>query len=120
MTMPQRPVTVSRTSSTKHRANELGKPVGGFADGQRVVDSGEVRVALAPDQLGGVEGGDDVEEERGAAFDGLQHEVGDGPDVLLRDTPGEVAVVERENGHEDDDAPERNLVQDVGDADAGE
>ncbi len=99
---------------------ELGEPVGGFADGQRVVDAVEVGVALAPDEFGGVESGDDVEEERGAAFDGLQHEVGDGPDVLSGDAAGEVAVVDGEAGHEDEDAPEGDLTQDVGDADSGE
>ena len=38
---------------------ELGEPVGGFAHGQRVVNAVEVGVALAPDELGGVERGDD-------------------------------------------------------------
>jgi len=35
------------------------------AIGSRIVDAGEVGVALAPDELGGVEGGDNVEEEDG-------------------------------------------------------
>ena len=43
----------------KAEGEELGEPVGGFGNGQRVVDAGEVGVALAPDQFGGVEGGDD-------------------------------------------------------------
>ena len=68
----------------KAEGEEFGEPVGGLGDGQRIVDAGEVGVALAPDQLGGVERGDDVEEQHGAAFDRLQHEVGDGPDVLVR------------------------------------
>ena len=89
---------------------EFREPVGGFGNGQRVVDAGEVGVALAPDEFGGVERGDNVEEERRAAFHGLQHEVGDGPDILAGDAAGVVAVVEGEAGHQDDDAPERDLA----------
>ena len=74
---------------------EAGEPVGGLAHGQSVVDAVEVGVALAPEQFRGVEGGDDVEEEEGAALDRLQHEVGDWPDVLFGDAAGEVAVVDR-------------------------
>ena len=42
---------------------EAGKPVGGFAHGQSVVDAVEVSVALAPEKFGRVESGDDEEEE---------------------------------------------------------
>ncbi len=53
-------------------------------------------VALTPDKFCRVQCGDDVEEENGSAFDGLQHQVGDGPYILFCYTAGEVAVVERE------------------------
>ena len=104
----------------KAEGEEFGEPVGGFGNGQRVVDAGEVRVALAPDQLGGVERGDDVEEELRAAFHGLQHEVGDRPDVRSGHVAGVVAVVDGDAGHQDDDAPERDFAQDIRDAQAGE
>ena len=120
MRMPQRPVTVSRINSTKQRAKSLENQSVVSRDGQRVVNAGEVGVAFAPDQFGGVERGDNVEEELGAAFDRLQHEVGDGPDVPVRDAAGEVAVVDGDSGHEDENAPEGNLAQDIGDAEAGE
>src|ERR1019366_3408693 len=119
MTMPHRPVTVSRTSSTKQRAKSFeNQSVVG--NGQRVVDAGELRVAFAPDEFGGVERSDNVEKEGSAAFDGLQHEVGHGPDILAGDAAGEVAVVESQAGHQYDDAPERDLGQDVCDAQAGQ
>ena len=60
---------------------ELREPVGRLAHRQRVVDAVEMVVALAPDQLPGVQRGDDVEEQRRAAFHRLQHQVRDGPDV---------------------------------------
>ena len=96
-----------------HDRRELGEPVGGLSHGQRVVDAVEMGVALAPDQLRGVEGGDDEEKEQRAAFDGLHHEVGDGPDVLFRNPPGEMAVVDGEGDDEGDDGPERNLAHNV-------
>ncbi len=58
--MPQNMTTVSRTSSTSDQGGELAEPVDPSAHGQRIVDLIEVRVALAPDQLAGVHGGDDV------------------------------------------------------------
>ena len=64
---------------------EFGEPVDRLAHRQRIVDAVEMRVALAPDQLTGVEGGDDVEEQRRAALHGLEHEVRDRPDVLSAD-----------------------------------
>ena len=104
----------------KTEGQEFREPVGGLRNGQRVMDASELGVALAPDEFGRVEGGDNVEEEDGAAFHGLEHEVGDGPDVPVGDAAGVVAVVESDAGHQDDDAPEGNLVQNVGDAQAGE
>ena len=77
-------------------------------------------VALAPDELGGVEGGDNVEEEDGAAFDGLQHQVSHRPDVLIADAARVVAVVDGDAGHQDQETPEWDLVHDVGNAQAGE
>ncbi len=92
---------------------ELGEPVGGFAHGKRVVNAVEVVVAFAPDELGGVEGGDDVEEEGSAAFDGLEHEVSDGPDVFVAAASREVAVVDGEDDQQADDSPEGDLADDV-------
>jgi hypothetical protein len=101
-------------------SGELGEPIGCFAHGQRIVDAGEACVALAPDEFGCVEGSDDVQEDYGAAFNGLQHEIGDGPDDFAAHPAGEVAAVESECGHEEEDSPEGNFVNDVRDADAGE
>ena len=95
---------------------EFAEPVGGFAHGKRVVDAVEMGVALAPDEFGGVERGDDEEEESGRAFDGLDHEVGDGPDIAAGDASGEVAVVDGEGDEEADERPERNFAKDVGEA----
>src|ERR1017187_3726941 len=111
---------MKKKSSAPPSDREFGEPVGGLENGQRVMDTGEMRVALAPDELGGVEGSDNEEEEFGAAFDGLQHEVGDRPDILIGDAPGVVAVVESDAGHQDDDAPEGDFADDVGNAQAGE
>ena len=101
-------------------SEEFGEPVGGLGNGQSVMDAGEVCVALAPDELGGVQGGDNIEEELRAAFDRLEHQVSDRPDILIRDVAGVVAVVEGDAGHQDDDDPKRDFVQDGGDAQAGE
>ena len=99
---------------------EAGEPVGGLAHGQSIVDAVEVGVALAPEQFGGIEGRDNEEEEQGAALDGLDHEVGDGPDVLFGDAAGEIAVVDAEGDEEGDDGPERNVAENVAQAQAGE
>ncbi len=95
---------------------EFAEPIGGFAHGQRVVDAVEMGVALAPDEFSGVKRGDDVEEESGRAFDGLEHEVGDGPDVATGEATGEVAVVDGEGDEESGERPERNFAEDVGEA----
>jgi len=60
------------------------------------VDTAEVGVALAPEEFCGIKGGDNEEEEQGAALDGLNHEVGDWPDILFRDAAGEVSIVDAE------------------------
>ena len=99
---------------------EFGEPVRGFAQGECVVDAIEVGVALAPEELGGVEGDDDIAEEGGVAFDDAEDEIGDGVDADFGAVAGEVAVGDREAGVEREDAPEGDLVEDVGDADAGE
>ena len=99
---------------------EAGEPVGGLAHGQRVVDAVEMGVALAPEQLRGIEAGDDEEEEKGAALDGLDHEVGDRPDVPFGDAAGEIAVVDAEGDEERDDRPERYVAENVAQAKAGE
>ncbi len=111
-----------RQQDELHQAEgeQFGKPIDGFGDRQGVVDSGEVGIALAPDQLGGIQSGDDVEEQRRAAFHGLQHQVGDGPDVLSADAAGEVAVIEGQAGHQNHDSPEGHFGEDVGDAQAGQ
>jgi hypothetical protein len=52
----------------KAEGGEFREPVGGFADRQGIVDALKVGVALAPDEFGGVKGGDDVEEQDRNAF----------------------------------------------------
>ena len=81
------------------------------AQGQRVVDAVEAGVALAPDEFGGVQRGNDEEEQRGGAFDRLQHQIGHGPDIAAGNAAGEVAVVDRERNQQSDDAPERDLAR---------
>jgi hypothetical protein len=68
---------------------ELRQPVGRFGHGQRVVNAVEAVVALAPDEFGGIEPRDDIEEQGRAALDRLQHQIGHGPDVLAIDPTGE-------------------------------
>ena len=111
MTMPTSMVTVSRTSSTNAMAVSFESQSVVSLHGQRVVDAVEVGVAFAPDEFGGVERRDDVEEQRRAAFHRLQHQVGDGPDVHAADAAGEVAVVDGEDDQQADDRPERNLAE---------
>src|ERR1700685_272659 len=62
-------------------SGEAGKPIGGFAHGERVVDTLETGVALAPEQLGGIERGHDKKEKSGAPLYGLEHQVGYGAGV---------------------------------------
>ncbi len=76
-------------------------------------------VALSPDQFGSVKSGHNVEEELSSAFDRLEHEVSDGPDVSIGHAAGEVAIVDGKSSHEDENAPERNFAHDIGDAQAG-
>lgn len=99
---------------------QLGQPVDALAHGQRVVDAVYVRITLAPDEFSSIEPGDDKKEKSGAPFDGLQHEVGHGPDVNVGDTTCEVAIIDGEYDHESANRPERNLVQDESDAQTGE
>ncbi len=58
----------------------------------------------------------DVEEERRAAFHGLQHEIGDRPDILIADSSGELPVIDREDDQQAEDRPEWNLTRDGADA----
>ena len=91
---------------------ELREPIDGLAHRQRVVDTVEVVVALAPDELTGVQRRDDEEEERGPSFHGLQHEISHGPHVHFARAPSELAVVDREHDEQTDDRPERDLAHD--------
>src|SRR5579862_3484738 len=93
---------------------KFAEPIGGFAHGKRVVDSVEVGIALAPNEFSGVERGHDVEKESSGAFDGLEHEVGDGPNVAASEATGEIAVVDGEGDEESGERPERNFAKDVG------
>ena len=120
ITMPTQHRDSEQDELDERDRGELGKPVGGLAHGQGVVDAVEVVVAFAPDELRGVQGGDDVEEERRAAFHRLEHEVGDGPDVDAADSSGELAVVDGEDDQQADDGPERNLAGDGADSQARE
>src|SRR5579862_4892089 len=95
---------------------EFAEPVGGFAHGKRVVDAVEMGIAFTPDEFGGVERGDDVEEESGRTFDGLHHEIGDGPGVPTCDATREVAVVDGEGDEERSERPKWNFAKDVGEA----
>ena len=63
MRMPQSAGDGEQDEFDEAEGGELREPVSGFAHGQRVVDAVEVGVALAPDEFGGVEGGDDDREE---------------------------------------------------------
>jgi hypothetical protein len=51
-----------------------------------------------------------------SAFDRLEHEVSDGPDISIGETAGEMAVVDGQSSHEDENAPERNFPHDIGHA----
>ena len=84
------------------------------------MNAGKLDISFTPDELAGVESGDDKEEKHGAALNRHQHEEGDRIDVSLPHAAGEVAVSENENEHGADDAPEGKLVQDIRDAQASE
>ena len=71
---------------------------------------------FAPYEFGGVERGDDEEEECCGAFYGLNHKVGNGPNVAAGDASGKVAVVDGEGDEDADERPERNFAKDVGEA----
>src|SRR5579875_2923693 len=79
-----------------------------------------MRFTLAPDEFGSVERGNDVKEERGAAFHSLEHQVSDRPDVDTTHFAREMSIVHTEHDQEADDGPERNLTDDVIDAQTGE
>ena len=85
-----------------HDRREAGEPVGGLSHGQSVVDAVEMRVALAPKQLRGIEDSDNQEKEQSATLDGLDHEVGHWPYVLFRNPPGKIVIVDAESNDEGD------------------
>src|SRR6202012_1614609 len=62
------------------------------------------------------ESGDDEKEKRGRTLDGLDHQVGDGPDVTAGDASSEVAIVDGEGDEKADERPERNFTKNVGEA----
>ena len=88
--------------------------------GQCVMDAVEMGVAFAPDEFGGIKGGDDIKEEGRAAFDRLEHQIGDRPNVHAAGAPGEVTVVGGEGDEQSNDRPERNLAEDGADAQPAE
>ena len=76
-------------------------------------------IAFAPDQLRRVEGGNNIEEESRAGLDRTQHEERDRPFDGALKPAREVAIIERDDRHQDQDAPEGHLMNDVRDSDAG-
>ena len=120
ITMPHQHGDSQQNDLDEGDGDELGQPVGALAHRQCVVDAVEVGVALAPDEFGGVERGDDIEEEGRAAFHCLQHEISDRPHVFPANASGEVAVVDAKDDQQADDCPEGNLAKNLRDAQPGE
>src|SRR5260370_8405467 len=73
--------------------SEARKPVDGLAHGQSIVDAIEVRVALTPEQLCGVESRNNEEEKQSAALDRLDHEGAYWPDADLSHPPAALSVL---------------------------
>jgi len=99
---------------------EFAGPVDAFAQGQGIVNLLEADVALAPDELAGIHGGDDDEEQHRRTLHRLQHEEGYGPDVAVVEPAGEVAIDESIDEHDEGDGPERDLADNVANAQAHE
>ncbi len=99
---------------------EAGEPVSGLAHGESVVNAVEMRVALAPEQLCGIEARDNEEKEEGTSLDRLDHEVGDRPHVPFGDAPGEITVIDAEGDDEGDEGPEGYVAENVPHPKAGE
>ncbi len=99
---------------------ELRKPIGGLTHGQRIVDASKCVSRSRQTSSPAYSVAMMRKMKHGAAFDRLQHEVGDWINVAPRAAASEVAVGEHENHHRADDAPEGKLVQDVRDAEAGQ
>ncbi len=78
----------------------------------------EVIVPLAPDEFRRIQGGNDIEEQGRAAFDCLEHEIGNGPDVFVAGMSREVTVIDCEDDEQAGDCPEGNLAGDGADAKA--
>ncbi len=61
--MPMSMATASRMSFDDDDGGEAREPVGRFAHGQSVMDAAEIGVALAPQQLRRIKGGNDVKKQ---------------------------------------------------------
>src|SRR5579864_2737518 len=99
---------------------EAREPVDGLAHRKSVVNAVEVSVALAPEQFRGVKTSDNQKKEDGAALDGLQHEVGDGPDISFSDAASEIAIVDAEGDQQRYQRPEHHVAQNIAQPQAGE
>ncbi len=99
---------------------ELGQPIDGLRQRQCVMDSVEAGVTLAPDQFGGVQGGDDDEEQSRRALHCLQHQVSDRPHVVSAHPSGKVPVIDGKCDEQSDDGPERDFARHCADAQAGQ
>src|SRR4051794_21098581 len=70
----------------------------------------EVIVTLTPNQLGCIECRHDHEEEHGAAFDSLQHQVSDWPDLNASNSACELAIIHGEYDQQADNGPEGDIT----------
>src|SRR5947209_2988210 len=72
----------------------------------------EVIVTLTPNQLGCIKCRDNHEEEHGAAFDSLQHQVSNWPDLNASNSARELAIIHGEHDEEADNGPEGDVTND--------
>jgi hypothetical protein len=84
------------------------------------VNALEVGIAFAPDELGCIERSHDVEKENSPTLNGLQHEVGDWPDISSFYSPGVVPVIEGHPSHEHKQYPKGDVAYDITNAHACE
>jgi hypothetical protein len=86
MRMPQMPVIVSRTNSTKHKARnfENQSVVSLIGSGHEYL---KIEYRALANKFGSVKSDYDVEEELSSAFGRLEHEVSDGPDIRVATRP---------------------------------
>ena len=80
------------------------------------MNSVETRVALAPNEFGAVETGDDEEEQGRRSLNGLHHQVGHRPDIDAADTARKVAIVDGEHDQQAHDRPKWHFRHDQADS----